>query len=231
MSNVSISVKLLIAVLKMPGKIGDKIIRALAIVGKLTGNALFPVASWPANIVSLAQFTTDVNTLVDAQTAVTNKTGTTAARNEALAVVMKDLKQLKTMVQAKADLTPATAQSIIEGAGYFVKTSTKKEKQQNDALNTEVLGTVLLTADTPGHHEWEQSKDQVTIIHLPSTSGSRTYVYDLNPGDVLYFRNKKVDTKKSTYNWSPWIKIIVGPGGKVVGGGILPGHAGGLPTA
>jgi hypothetical protein len=144
---------------------------------------------------------------------------------------MADLKSIMTMVQLKANANIANAENIIVGAGYFVKTSKTRVKQQNDALNTEVLGTVLLMADTAGHHEWEQSKDQVTITHLPSTSGSRTYVYDLNPGDVWYFRNKKVDTKKSTYNWSPWVKLMVGPGGRTVGGGTLPGHAGGVPTA
>ena len=31
--------------------------------------------------------------------------------------------------------------------------------------------------------------------------------------------------------FEPWIKLIVGSGGRTVGGGTLPGHAGGLPTA
>jgi hypothetical protein len=148
-----------------------------------------------------------------------------------LAIVMTDLKQIMTMVQAKADANTANAENIIVGAGYFVKTSKTKVKQQNDAVNTEVLGTVLLTADTAGHHEWEMSKDMTTIINLPSTSTSKTYVYNLNQGDVWYFRNHKVNTKKSTYNWSPWVKLIVGPGGRTVGGGNLPGHAGGVATA
>ena len=231
MSIVSISVKYLIAVLKMPSKIADKIIRALAIVGKLTGNATFPVFGWPVNVVSLAQYTTDVNTLVLAQTAVANKTGTTAARKAALVVVMTDLKSIMTMVQNKANANVANAETIIVNAGFFVRTSKTKVKQQNDALNTEVQGTVILTADTAGHHEWQQSKDQVTIINLPSTSTSKTYVHNLNTGDVWYFRNHKVNTKKSTYNWSPWIKLTVGSGGRTVGGGTLPGNAGGLPTA
>ncbi|HEX7413775.1 MAG TPA: hypothetical protein VF411_06975 [Bacteroidia bacterium] len=47
----------------------------------------------------------------------------------------------------------------------------------------------------------------------------------------LSFRNKKVNTKKFTYNWSLWVKLIVGPGGRIIGGGTLTGHAGGLPTA
>ena len=41
-------------------------------------------------------------------------------------------------------------------------------------LNTEVLGTVLLTADKAGHYEWEMSKDMVTIVNLPTTTTSLT---------------------------------------------------------
>ena len=231
MSIVAIPVKYLIAVLKMPKQIGDKVVRALAIVSKLTGNANFPVASWPSNIVSLAQFTTDVNNFVTAQAAVVSKTGTTAARKAALLVVMTDLKSILTMVQNKANANVANAETIIENAGFFVKNTKTKGKQQNDALNTEVLGTVLLTADTAGHHEWQMSRDMVNIINLPTTSTAKTYVQNLNTGDTWYFRNHKVNTKKSTYNWSPWIKLIIGSGGKTAGGGILPGHAGGLPTA
>lgn len=193
MSIVSISVKYLIAVLKMPSKIADKIIRALAIVGKLTGNPTFPVVGWPVNVVSLAQYSTDVNTLVAAQTAVANKTGTTAARKAALVVVMNDLKSIMTMVQNKANANVANAETIIVNAGFFVRTSKTKVKQQNDALNTEVQSIALLTADTAGHHEWQQSKDQVTIINLPSTSTSKTYVHNLNTGDVWYFRNHNVN--------------------------------------
>ncbi|HEX7415236.1 MAG TPA: hypothetical protein VF411_14420, partial [Bacteroidia bacterium] len=135
------------------------------------------------------------------------------------------------MVQSKANANESIATAIIESVGFFVKTTKGKIKQQNDALNTEVLGTVLLTSDTPGHHEWEMSKDMVTIITLPSTSTSKTYVHSLNAGDVWYFRNHKVNTKKATYNKSPWVKLLISGGGKTASSGNLRGHAGSLPTA
>jgi hypothetical protein len=76
------------------------------------------------------------------------------------------------------------------------------------------------------------SKDTVSITNLPATTTSHTHVQNLIPGDIWYFRNHKVNTKKATYNWSPWVKLMIGPGGRTIGGGNLPGHAGslGLPT-
>jgi hypothetical protein len=135
------------------------------------------------------------------------------------------------MVQSKANANENIAAAIITSVGFFVKTTKGKVKQTNDAINTEIMGTVLLTADAAGHHEWQQSKDMVTIIPLPGTDTSKTTVSGLNPGDVWYFRNHKVNTKKATYNWSPWVKLLISGGGKTAGGGSLPGHAGSLPTA
>ena len=216
------------AALKMPAKMADKIVRAQAIQSKLTGNANFPVASWPANIVSLTQYGNDVIALVNAETAAVNKTGTVAARNAALTVVLTDLRALKSMVQVKADANPSNAANIILNAGFVVVTRNSQSKRQNEALNTEVLGTVLLTADSAGHHEWQMSKDMVTLVNLPATTTSTTQVENLNQGDVWYFRNRKVNTKKTTHNWSAWIKLIIGPGGKTAGGGTQTGRAGSL---
>ncbi len=230
-STISI-LKRIIAVLNMPAKMGDKIIRLQSIQAKLTNNATFPVAAWPTNITSLAQYGTDVTAFISAETAVKNKTGTAAARNAALIVVITDLHSILTMVQNKADVNLANAVNMIQNAGFGVKKAKALIKQQNDALNTEILGTVLLTADAGGHHEWQMSKDTTTIINLPATPTAKTHVQNLTPGDVWYFRNHKVNTKKATFNWSPWVKLLIGGGGRTIGGGNLPGHAGslGLPT-
>ncbi len=219
MSNLSVIIKHIIAILAMPHKIGDKIIRAQSILAKLTNNATFPISGWPTNVVSLAQFGIDVTALVNTESAVKNKTGTSAARNAALATVMADLRSLLYMVQLKADANLANAAGIITSAGFAVKTAVVKQKQKNDAKNTEVLGKVLLTAEGSGHHEWQMSKDKVAITNLPTTSVAHTFVSNLHTGDVWYFRNHKVNTPKVTYNWSPWIELTVGSGGKNTGKG------------
>ena|SRR5665213_3431374 len=220
----------LLAVLKMPTKWASRISRAQFIQGKLTNNSYFPLNGWPANVVTLAQLGFDITAFINAQNAVIARTGSVAARNAAFLIVRTDLEALKAMVQLKADANPTNAATIITSAGYFVKTVKAKQKQINDAMNTQISGTVLLTSDTAGHHEWEQSKDTITIIHIPATSTSFTTVANLNPGDVWWFRNKRVDTKKNTYNWSPWVKLQVGAGGKLGGIPNTPGHSGSLPT-
>jgi len=169
--------------------------------------------------------------LINAEIAVINKTGTVAARNAALAVVLMDLRALKSMVQVKADANPTNAANIILSAGFGVVTHSGRIQRPNEALNTEVVGTILLAADSAGHHEWQMSKDMVNIINLPATTTLTTRVEGLNPGDVWYFRNHKLNTKKTTYNWSAWIKLIIGPGGKTAGGAIETSRAGSLPTA
>ncbi len=136
-----------IVVLKMPRRFGDKLMKARGILVKLTGNTNF-ISIWPSNIVSLAQFEIDVQAFEDAEVAVTTGlVGTVATRDEALRTVMADLRGIKTMVQSVADKYPANALDIIQGAGYAAKKASSKPKLQNDAFNTEVLGTVLLTGE------------------------------------------------------------------------------------
>ena len=231
MSNSNNAIHHNIAALKMPKKIGDKIIKAQYIQNKLTGNPNFTVP-YPTGIVSLAQLGTDITALVNAEAlAKTKAAGAVAARNLALANVLIDLRSLILMVQIKADANVNNSASIILGAGYDVKQAKATAKKINGAFNTQILGTVLLTADASGHHEWEMSKDQVTITNLPATSTSHTTVANLTTGDVWYFRNRKVNTKKTTYNWCQWIKLVVGAGGKNAGGGSTPGLAGNLPAS
>jgi hypothetical protein len=224
-------VKLLTAVIKMATKIGDRIIRLQEIVSKLTNNTYFPTG-WIAGTLTQAQFTLDVNAYITAVTNVKNRVaGAVGARNTAWTTIKADMQLILAMVQSKANANESNAAAIITSVGFFVKAFKAKAKQTNDAINTEIMGTVLLTADAAGHHEWQMSKDMVTIIPLPGTDTSKTTVSGLNPGDVWYFRNHKVNTKKATYNWSPWVKLLITGGGKTAGGGNLPGHAGSLPTA
>jgi|GEM_PF-739149 len=220
-----------IAVLKMPAKMGDKIIKAQTIAGKMTNNATFPVAGWPSNVISLVQTKNDIATLVAAETAVANRTGTAAARDTAMATVMTDLRSIMSMVQQKADITPANASDIIQNAGFEVKKSTIRQKRQNAAINTQIVGTIMLTADGTGHHEWQMSKDKISITNLPATSTSHTLVTGLKPGDVWYFRNHKVNTNKTIFNWTPWIELTIGAGGKSIGGGNTHSNAGNIPSA
>jgi hypothetical protein len=223
--------KQLIAVIKMPGKWGDKIIRLQEIESKLTVNIYF-LAGWLAGTLNLAQFTTDVTAFMTAVANVKSRVaGAVGARNTAYTTIKTDLQLILSMVQSKANINEGIAEAIIGSVGFFVRSGGGKHKKQNAAFNTEVLGTVTLTADGTGHHEWQMSKDQINFINLPATTTAQTQVTGLNTGDVWYFRNRKVNSKKTTYNWCMWIQLKIGAGGKNLGGGNVHGTSGDLPTA
>lgn len=201
--------KRILAVLKMPKKMGDKVVKAQFIQKSLTDNANFALP-YPANIVSLVQLGTDILLLVAAETAAKSKTaGAAEARNAALTVVLNDLRNIMQMVQSVADKNPLNAETIIIGGGYDVKKAAIHQKLNNDAKDGSVSGTVLLTAEGQGAHEWQMSKDQVTIINLPATSKANTAANNLTPGDTWFFRNRKILKKGQLGDWSRWIKIMV----------------------
>lgn len=199
----------IIAVLKWPSKVEDKITKGKTVVNKLTGNANFPVSTWPVNVISLAQLTTDVNAFDTAETGVKSKTVTTATRNAAANTVHSDLRKIMTMVQTAADANPAKAEDIIKGAGFDVKVIIIKQKQQNSVQNTEISGTILATADGTGPHQWQITKDKITITTLESTKQAHTLIPNLIPGQVYYVRNKKIPTAKEKFDWSEWKEIMV----------------------
>ena len=218
------------ACLKMPSKLGNKIIRAQDIQGKMTGNTYFPTG-WTAGTLTQTQFNADVTALVLAEQDVNaHKPGAANTRNQKLNTVVTDLNEIMAMVQTKANTDPANSATIIESAGYFVRGIGRGHKSINGAYNTEITGTVLLTAEGGGPHEWEMSKDQVAIITLPATRGNRTTVDNLNPGDVWYFRMKKTNSKKTKYNWPQWIMLKVGVGGRNHGGNNTSSNSGNMAT-
>ena len=219
------------AVLKMPSKWGDRVLRVQDIQGKLTGNTYIP-SGWTAGTLPQTQFNADVLAFTNAETAVqAHAVGAVGLRNAAYKTLKEDLSYVMIMVQAKADANHNIAVTIIESAGFFVRTKTTGQKRINAAYNTQIPGTVIITADGGGHTQWEMSKDMVTITILSPTNGSKTTVTGLIYGDVWYFRSKKVDSKKKTYNWSPWFLLKVGSGGRNLGGGGTHSTAGNLPTA
>jgi hypothetical protein len=135
--------------------------------------------------------------------------GTADVRNASLSVLLNDLRSIMQMVQAVADKTPATAETIIIGAGCDVKRTAIRQKQNDTVRTGEVSGDVIITAKGAGPHEWQMSKDKVSIINVDATSGAKTTVNDLTPGDVWYFRNRPILKKGIKGDWSDWIIIRV----------------------
>jgi hypothetical protein len=228
----TITVHHLIAVLKIGNSIGGKIQRLQTVNSSLGSSTWFPATAWALSPVTLAQFGTSVTNLVTAQTAVTTSRGQSGNRDAKLSIAKINAETIMhSVVQATADANATNAETIILSGGYFVKKITVHLPRINDAINSQIAGTVLLTAETDGHTEWFMSKDKIAITQLPSTSGNHTLVPGFTTGDVWYFRNHKVNTTKVTYGFSPWIELKIGAGGKNTGTIRPTGHGGGLPTA
>ena len=153
---MNIVVKLLIAVIKMPNKIGDIVIRLQEMVSKLTTNSYFSTG-WTAGTLTQAQFGLDVTAYITEVTNVKNHViGAVGLRNAAWTTLKADFQLILAMVQSKANANESIAATIIESVGFFVRATKAAVKHVNDAINTEIMGTVLLTADAAGHHEWQQ---------------------------------------------------------------------------
>ncbi len=205
----TVIIRHVLAALKWPSAIETKLQKAKTIFGKLTGNAKFPLSSWPANIISLAQLGTDIDAFDAAQTAVKKKTGTVADRNTKMNTVHADLVDILTMVQKTANLDPANAEDIIKGAGYECKIITIKQKQQNGAHPSGIAGIMVLTAEGGGAHQWQITKDKTNITVLDPTTTAHTLTSSLNIGDVMYQRSRPILKKGQTADWSAWIEFKV----------------------
>lgn len=168
-------------------------------------------ANFPASAAKLATLNTDILALDASETALHTKppTSTTAARNALIEKVKNDLRALRSDVQTAADNNTLQAEVIVKSAAMSVKAIAIHQKQKNAAKDGKVSGTIILTAEGGGMHEWQMSKDQTNIITLRATSKAKTIVPNLTIGDIWYVRNRPVLTNAQEGDWSQWIKVVV----------------------
>src|ERR1700744_5149573 len=123
------------AIIKMPSKWGDRVLRVQTIQGKLAINTYFP-GGWTISTLTQAQFNADVTTFLNrAADAEAHIAGAVGLRASAFKTLKQDLSYVLTMVQAKADANPNIAVTIIASAGLFVWVRGGSEKRKNEAFN------------------------------------------------------------------------------------------------
>lgn len=199
-------VKRVTVVLNFPKVISSFIVFVHAIILAMKNNPYF---------VSLAdkitQLSDDLSSLEELEAAcnTTPPTASVETRNVALGRVQDDLRTLRNDVQNIADIDPTNAQSIIVSSGMSVKKGTIHGKQQNTAENGVEEGSVDLTAEGSGAHEWRMSTDGENWTALPATLISKTTVSGLTPGMVYYFQNRRILPNNEKSEWSQAIKIRV----------------------
>lgn len=205
-------IRKIIAVLDLPNRIADQLVKAKAIIKAMTGNAFFPTP-----VPTLATVTTHINTADAAVTAAeSHAAGAVQARNEAMKIVMDDLVHLTNYVQGIADATPAKAETIITSAGLKVKKQGEINKQDFKVKNNKVSGTVDLIAKgiDDGHsaHQWGISPDGTDwtslALDIAPTLAAHTKATGLKRGSIMYFRHREI-LRNGPGGWSQTVDIVV----------------------
>lgn len=196
----------ILVALNFPGRMNDFISKAKSIFSAMKNNAIFSALLPTINL-----FGGEIDTLDTTETAFKTKppTKTRADRNVAKEAVKTRWRELARDVQDLADADPENAEAIITAATMDIKKSTIHQQQGNTAKNGPESGTVILTAQYPGPHNWRMSTDNITWTLLPASKGSRTIVTGLTPRQVYYFQNCRVMANGETGDWSQSIKITV----------------------
>jgi len=192
--------------LNFPSKVIELILFAKAVFKAMSGNAYFPGSAAKVTVLNV-----DITALDAAQTgcSTTPPTVSVDARNVALEVVKNDLRALRNDVQTIADANPTKAQAIITSASMGIKKARVHNKQQNTAKNGVEDGSVDLTAEGKGAHEWRMSTDNVTWTPLPASITSKTQVSNLTSNSDYYFQNRQMLPNDVKTEWSQSVKIRV----------------------
>jgi len=203
---VTKNVKVSTVVLKFPKVVAIFLVYAKAIYMAMFENPLFT-----AFAAKVAILITDINALDEAETGfkMVKPTHTYAERNAAFEKVKGDLRTLRNYVQELVDADPANAESIIESAGMSERQQSSHGKRKNTVKDGVESGSIDLTGEGAGHHDWRISTNGEMWTLLPSTPGGKTTVSGLTPGLTYYFQNHRVLPKDEKSEWSQSVKMMV----------------------
>jgi len=197
-------------VLKKPRPVTALIALAQAIEAAMGAN----VKTFPSPTPTIAVLTSDITTLVSAQTAArTRAKGAVQTRNAKLAIVVTDLNQLRAYVEGIADADPANAAAIANSAGMELRKASVLKKNDVNVKAAKVSGSINVTARVGTRqkqsHEWEYSTDGgKTWATAAPTTQAKTTIIGLTVGVTVLVRHRAV-TGTGPTNWSDAASVVV----------------------
>ena len=195
------------AVLNIPTRKSSVAAFAASVINAMTGNASIPNPTPP-----LATVSADLAAYEAAEAqVVTRVKGAAVTRNAKYTALRADLEHLMGSVQQVADANPATAQSLIEGAGFAIRKTASRPKSALKIVAGAVPGSVKLVAkavDKRASYEWQYSTDQKTWTNAPASLQAKTAITGLTSGTMYYFRFRGV-TKAGEGAYSQVVQILV----------------------
>jgi len=198
--------KQVIATLNFPFAVPDFIIYSFTIYSSMDSSPYFPGLS-----TQIAKLLVDTNSLEDYEKAhaVTPGGKATQDRNTARLLVENDLRDLRLDVQKIANADPPNALKIIKSAGMWVKNPGLRGKQKNSVVDGPEEGTLLLTGEGSGPHNWRISTDEKVWTNLTSSRNSKSTAENLISGVVYYIQNRRMLPRNEKSEWSQSIKFRV----------------------
>jgi len=194
------------AALNLPDAINDFIICAQK-VGRMMG--ISPYFSASSSLIAKLVANTIILDDLETLCATTPLTTNTKARDAARVVVENNLRDLRLDVQRVANADPLNAEIIITSAGMSVKITNNRGKQQNTATNGIETGTVNLTAEGSGPHNWRYSTDEKEWTYLPGNRTSKLSAAGFTPGVLYSFQNQMALANDQKTEWSQSVKLRI----------------------
>ena len=175
------------------------------------GNAMSESPYFEESASKLVKFRADIQVLdtAEANCSTNPPTASIGARNKALRTVLADMRSLRSDVQLVVDDSPLDAVVIASSANMAIKKAITHGKQKNTAEDGIEEGTVELTGEGAGPHEWRISTDEIAWTLLPSSRTSKTTVENLTLGTVYSFQNRRMLVNNEKSEWSQSVKIRV----------------------
>ncbi len=185
------------------------LLKATAIVDKMTGNAYFPTPV-PTLASVTAAITLASNALATAQS---RAKGTASPMHAAVKALMIQMKQLQSYVETTANADEANAIAIIESAGMSVRKTTTHKPKVFTAVNGTAPGSVLLNTKSQPRsvYIYQMTTDPSTATSWVTISTSQVVKYiktGLTSGTKYYFR-VAVITKSVEGPWSSVLSVII----------------------
>lgn len=189
----------------------SKVIYKLILQAKAIAAAMQSAPIFAALAPKIAELVANIQNLEDIIAALNVKNPLVSIEMRELAreAVKDDLRTLAMEVQKIADQDKENAPAIIKSAGMQVKLIAVRGVQQNSVCDGKEEGSVDLTAEGKGPHDWRMSSNGVDFLYLSSSNSSKTTVFNLIPGEVYYFQNRQSLSYNQKGEWSPVMKFRV----------------------
>ena len=187
------------------------VISLLIIKGRAIHKAMVASSYFESSVAKLASLEADLQVLEAAETGcnTTPPTSSVEARDVAKEQVIGILRSLRGDVQVAVDADPINGLAIIASAAMDAKRDSSRTPQQNIAKDGSEEGSVLLTSDGKGPHEWRISTNDREWTLLSSTLSAKNEVEGLIPGQVYYFQNRPILANGEVSEWTQSVKFRV----------------------